>query len=163
MTIKNREQVVEQLAELLKKLDKEYNHYQTDIYMYVDDEGNGILDTFVNIGGNSWLDDDHYTLYCDKEHFDAYNGYYNDADTDYFAEIIGISVEQLEQETREYLGWDEDDEIKSSDIYDYLICTDTYSEQLQTEFESSIEEYSSEYMEKAEEIFEQFEESTVLL
>ena len=156
MTIKNREQVIEQLAEILMQLAKECHRYQTDIYMYIDENGNGSLNTFVNVGGNSWLDDDHYTIYSDKEHFDAYNGYYNDADTEFFAEICGFPVDQLEKETCEYLGWDADDEVDSSDVYKY--CTNTYWEQLQAAYEDAIDEYSSEYYENAEIIFSNFEE-----
>lgn len=158
MTIKNREQVIEQLAELLKQFDKECSHYQTDIYMYVDDDGNGSLDTFVNVGGNSWLNDDHFTIYSDKEHLDAYNGYFNDADTEFFAEICGLPVEQIEKETREYLGWDADDELRSSDVYQYIVHNDNYSEQLQAVYEQAVDEKSSEYYENAEIIFSNFEE-----
>lgn len=158
MTLNNREQVIEQLAEVLKQLDKESARYQTDVYMYIDENGIGTLDTFVNVGGNSWLNDNHYTIYCDREHLDAYNGYYDDADIDYFSEIIGISVEQLEQETREYLGWDDEDEITSANVFDYLTHTDTYEDKLQAEYESGIESLSAEYMERAEEIFSAFEE-----
>lgn len=86
--IKNREELIEQLADMMIDLDAEGNLYQTDIYLYVDDEGNGTLDTYQNVGGNSWLDDDHITIYSDMPH-------YNDIP----AEEYGVK----EEEYRDYL------------------------------------------------------------
>lgn len=173
MTINNREQIIEQLAELLKQFDKDGNDYQTDVYMYVDDQGNGMLDTFVNVGGNSWLDDDHYTVYSDKAHYEAYNGYYDNDTTESLAELLGISKDKLIEETKNHLiddlGYDEED-TEEADFYDVWrwltsnnYCPNDYEEKLQADYEARIEECSADYLERAEEIFEQFEESTVLL
>lgn len=67
IVIKNRAEIVEKLAEILHQFDVKHTNYQEDVYMYVDDNGNAKLDTFVNVGGNSWLDDNHYTLYRKHE------------------------------------------------------------------------------------------------
>lgn len=159
MKINNREEIIEQLAELLKQFDKDCNDYQTDVYMYVDEQGNGTLDTFVNVGGNSWLNDDHYTIYSDKPHYEAYAGHYDNDSVRDFAELLEISVEQLEQETRDFLGFDSDDPVNSSDVFSFLTSegAEKYSEKLQANYEERVEECSPDYVETAEEIFENFE------
>ena len=68
MKINNYEDVCSKLVDTLCTLDAEASDFQTDIYLYVDDDGNGTIDTYVNVGGNSWLNDDHITLYADKPH-----------------------------------------------------------------------------------------------
>ena len=70
MIIKNREQIIDELVEMLIQFDLDCNQYDTDVYLYLDDEGNAELDTFVNPGGNGWLDDDHYTIYTDKQRYE---------------------------------------------------------------------------------------------
>ena len=71
-TLKNREAIVAKLAEMLKKFDLELNRYNTDVYLYYDKEKQTAeLDTFINVGGNSWLNDDHYTIYTDREHYET--------------------------------------------------------------------------------------------
>ena len=71
MIIKNRIEVVQQLAEILRKFDIELNPYDTDVYLYYDSEAQtATLDTFVNVSGREWLDDDHYTIYTDRQHHD---------------------------------------------------------------------------------------------
>ena len=47
---------------------KNYNRdYQNDLYVYVKRDENGVLsfstETFENVGGNSYIDDDHFTLF----------------------------------------------------------------------------------------------------
>ena len=37
-TLKNREAIVEKLAEMLKKFDMQLNEYQTDVYLYYNEE-----------------------------------------------------------------------------------------------------------------------------
>lgn len=70
LRLKNHEEVYEALIEQLKEFEIDKNKYQTDVYLYVKD-GMGSIDTFTNVGGNSWLDDDHITIYIDKEHFET--------------------------------------------------------------------------------------------
>lgn len=67
LRLKNHDEVYEALVEQLKEFAITKNKYQTDIYLYVKD-GNGTVYTFTNVGGNSWLNDDHTTIYSDKEH-----------------------------------------------------------------------------------------------
>ena len=58
----NRDEVVEDLGKILARLDIERPEYQVDVYLYIDEDGKGELDEFVNVGGNSWLADDHITV-----------------------------------------------------------------------------------------------------
>jgi len=40
--------------------------YEVDIYAYINDEEEEMevtFETFTNVGGNSWLNDDHFTIY----------------------------------------------------------------------------------------------------
>ena len=71
MTLKNYDEVKEQLVELITDFEIRKNRFQTDVYLYIDENGTGTLDTFVNVGGNSWIDDDHITIYSDREHYET--------------------------------------------------------------------------------------------
>lgn len=68
--INNAEELRSNLISILKTLDRQHNNFQTDIYLYLDSNGNGKLDTFVNIGGRSWLNDDHLLLGSDYPHYE---------------------------------------------------------------------------------------------
>ena len=70
LRLKNHDEIYEALVEQLKEFAISKNKYQTDVYLYVKD-GKGTIDTFTNVGGNSWLNDDHITIYSDKEHFET--------------------------------------------------------------------------------------------
>lgn len=67
-TLKNYDEVRETLIETIADLETRKNRYQTDIYLYIDENGHGTIDTFANVGGNSWLNDDHIKIYTDREH-----------------------------------------------------------------------------------------------
>ena len=51
--ITNQEQIINELADLLFMFDVNLNEYQTDVYLYIDDNGVGSLNLFCNVGGNS--------------------------------------------------------------------------------------------------------------
>lgn len=159
MTITNREEIVEQLTEMLMQFDKDCNQYQTDIYLYYDAENQTAeLDTFVNVGGNSWLNDDHYTIYSDREHYD--DGIFSwIQDKTEFADLLEIPVEQLEKETRDYNHYDVDDdeELEYCDYREYIKSNDEYMEKLTEAYNDSLEDYLSDYTEKAEYILDEFE------
>lgn len=77
MEVANRNEIIGTLADMLHEFDVNMNRYQTDVYMYIDDNGKARLTTFTNVGGNSWMDDEHYTLYTDKEHHEDMTDVYN--------------------------------------------------------------------------------------
>lgn len=105
--IKNLDEIIDNLSEMLFKFDLDLNSYQTDVYLYLDEDGNGRLDEFVNVGGNSWLDDDHITIYTDKEH---YNSIFDGYDTiGSLADAIEIPFDELKKRVMEDTGLDEDE------------------------------------------------------
>ena len=70
--ISNYDQILDELVNLLIDFDFDQNEYQTDVYMYIGEDGKARLDTFINVGGNSWLNDDHITIYSDKPHYEGW-------------------------------------------------------------------------------------------
>lgn len=86
--INNREEIVEKLAEMLVSFAKARNLYQTDVYLYYDVATcTASLGTYDNIGGNSWLDDDHYTIYIDHPHYNNDEEYDDDCIDDAYQEF----------------------------------------------------------------------------
>lgn len=61
MEIKNYNAVLEELIKLAIEHDVDHTSYQEDVYLYIKD-GEGSLYLFQNVGGNSWLNDDHITV-----------------------------------------------------------------------------------------------------
>ena len=68
--INNYNAIAEELTNMLIDLDVDHNDFQIDIYLYIREDGNAYLYQFTNVGGNSWLDDDHILVYQDKPHYD---------------------------------------------------------------------------------------------
>lgn len=155
MIIKNRAEIIEQLTALLMDFDKQQNSYQTDVYLYLEDQ-TAKLDTFVNVGGNSWLNDDHYTIYTDKEHYDdgVFSWIQNESE---FADILEIPADQLEEEVRKYSGAEDDEELQYSDYKQYISSNDEYMGKLTEAYNDALEDYYSDYAEKAEYILDRFE------
>lgn len=72
MEIINRAEIINELAEMIMQFDKERSDYCTDVYLYYDAENKTArLHLFGNPGGQSWIDDDHYTIYSDTAHFNT--------------------------------------------------------------------------------------------
>ena len=155
LTIKNREEIIDELVDMLVQFDKDCNSYQTDVYLYYDEENQTAeLDTFVNVGGNSWLNDDHYTIYSDKEHFETFWNWYQDSCE--FAAALEMTNTEFEYEVRHYLNIDTDIEIDWRDCRDYLKSNEQYVEILQAAYNDYIDEIRSDYVEKAYDIIERF-------
>lgn len=159
--IRNRDEIIEQLTELLMTFDKECNQYQTDVYLYFDrDTNTATLDTFVNVGGNSWLNDDHYTIYRDREHYEDWSDYYTE--TSDFAWGLDMSVEDFNKEVLDFLDLDDDEradyKIEYYDSYNYILSRKDYKAKLIAVYEDYIDEQRPDYAEQAEEIFEREED-----
>lgn len=157
MTIKNREELVNELAEMLMQFDKDCNQYQTDVYFYYDNRTQtGSLDTFTNVGGYSWLDDDHITIHTDKEHYD--DGAYSWIQNEYeMADILGIDIEQLIQEAKKACGYEDDEEIPYNEIERYAKSVEECNDALWEAYYELIEDYASEYDARAEEMISSLE------
>lgn len=63
--LKNYDEVLDEIIETMRELDRDAARFQTDIYLYIEN-GIGRVTTFVNVGGNSWLNDDHLLIYEHK-------------------------------------------------------------------------------------------------
>lgn len=155
--IENFDEINEELIELLKHFDKERNEYDTDVYLYYDEDTNTAkLDTFVNPGGNSWLNDDHYTIYTDKQRYDSFIDGYG-GEIGFIADVLNISIDQLYQETAEYIDIEDVDDIDYFDIEKYVTNNATYNDILYNYFCDSIDnDYNEYYSDLAEFIFDNF-------
>lgn len=154
MEIKNKEEVVRELADILRQFDKELNKYITDVYAYYDEEEKTVtLDTFENAGGNSWLDDDHTTIYRDEEH---YNNAVDVLETiDDIAEAVGVKKDDLIKEVAAEEELDED-EVDYYEVAKY--ATKNYKEEIQAAYEAKLDlDSDTNYIEKAEEIIDEYE------
>lgn len=156
IVIKNRNAIIEQLADMICQFDVEHTGYQEDVYLYIDKDGNATLDTFVNVGGNSWRNDDHYTIYRKPE---WYNGkisvseMFNDIDD--IAMALDTTSEELIKEAAEY--FEEDiDYIGYPEVSQYVV--ETNYEEVEQAYVDSLSDYKCEYLMQAEQIIEQFED-----
>lgn len=161
MIIKNREAVVSELTKMLIEFAKSMNSYQTDVYAYyIEETEEVVLTTFVNVGGNSWLKDDHYTIYTDEQHnetiFDSYDniGDLLACSTNYDTE----KAKEIERTIAKELEIDELDNYNYFDVRDYIKNNDELMENLTNNFSELIGEMESDFAEEAEEIISRFEE-----
>lgn len=92
MELKNYDELIPQIACMMMMHDKANTSYQEDIYLYVDADGNGRVELFQNVGGNSWLDDDHYTLHCLPERYASEDQCFEDD----FADYVDAATEILD-------------------------------------------------------------------
>lgn len=118
--MKNLDAVRETLAELLRTFDVDCNEYQTDIYAYYDPEEDTVeIDTFVNVGGNSWLNDDHIFVYADKPHYDSLVDMLISEESD-FADAAGMSLDDYKNKVAEHLEIDVED-VNYYDLKSYAV------------------------------------------
>lgn len=103
--------IMEQLVRILMDYDLEQIPFEEDIYLYFDsDNGEYEITTFTNPGGNSWLDDDHITLYTMRpENHPDYDGddlidFVNNAD-DWYIDLAESIFDQLKEEVAYELEW----------------------------------------------------------
>lgn len=74
-----------------------FTQNDVDIYMYIN-ENEIELDTYENVGGNSWIDDDHltiYTIFPSNEQYEDIFGSKTDF-IEYMKEVYGINVPDVE-------------------------------------------------------------------
>ena len=155
MIIKNLDSIIEQLTEMLMDFDRELNGYDTDVYLYYDEETETArLDTFVNVGGNSWLDDDHYAIYTDKQHYDTFLDFWNSIAE--FAESLGMTERELVENVAKYYHIDTED-VGYVDVHDWICDHEKAFDTLAEIYSDYIEnDLNAEYHEKAEEIMDRF-------
>lgn len=120
LELTNREEVIDEIADNIRRLDIEHNHYEVDLYLYMDETGRGTIAEFPNPGGNSWLADDHYLVYRQKQYCDNLADLYESADE--LCDRLNLDKREIAKEIAEYHGWSidcvEDDDIRRW-IWDY--------------------------------------------
>lgn len=154
--LKNHDAIVEELAEAIMNFDKErYTHYETDVYMYIEN-GSAKLCFFQNVGGNSWIPDEHFTIYTDKWVDGDLFSQIDDSEN-FISDALEITTDEVRAETAKYFNA-AIDEIDISDIEKW--AEETHLNKL-TDFynEFYIDEYRTDYLERAENIICDFEES----
>ena len=137
--ITNIREVLDALADRLEQDAIEELPYQVDIYLYIRD-GKAELDDFVNVGGNSWLDDDHYLLHTLPQHNDR--GCFDLFDSiPSAAEVLDVTEEYLIHRAWEYVYDEDPGELSSidySDVYDMIRHSEDLTDKLQAIFEEYV-------------------------
>lgn len=154
MEIKNRTELIHNLADLIAENESLLLPYQVDIYAYYDNETGIVeLSEFTNVGGNSWLNDDHYTIYVVKQSCNTVSDYYENASD--MAEAIGKDINTLRAETAEDLDCDLE-YVEDSDIKHYIM--QHYEEEITRAFrEWYMSEYEGQFLERAMEAVSEYE------
>lgn len=146
----NEGKLVDDLAELLWEFAKNMRPYQTDVYLYLDEEGKPYLDTFVNVGGNSWLNDDHLVIYRDEEHHDSiFEPWDNIGD---LADAVKMTKEELVAKVRADREICEDEDVEFWDCTQYIKDHDNLMDELQASYEEILNEYSGDFRDQAQDI-----------
>lgn len=157
--IQNWTDLVSALADRMLQADIDCNRYQTDIYLYVNDDGSWELRDFVNVGGNSWLQDNHITVWCDKEHHEDWYDWYQTIRE--FSDMLDMSEDDLKQTVLDWFNSNDDgitlelSDIYYSDVVEYLKSDDDEAQQLAARLKASYIDYLKElypnYLQSAEE------------
>ena len=153
----NAEELREELIEKLREFDKAMRNYQTDLYLYVDEETNtGEFWEFSNPGGNSWLNDDHYVMHVDQEHYESVFDWY--ACTGDVVEALGFADMNAFKEIMVQSGeYESTEEIEDWDIIDFIEDHEEYMEMLKEGYCNAIDECDS-YEDQADEDIRDFDE-----
>ena len=157
MEIKNRKQVIEQLTSLLYEIDCECRKCDTQIYLSIDDNGNGKLETY-NTVGNNWLVGDNL-FYVDTVNADS------DDCVDYMCsegvgdlcEILDIDYDDLIRKVRNYYDFSEDDKIEFIQCAQFVRDNNKYLEIVQDAYVDWLKDFMYEYRMKAETMIDDLE------
>ena len=158
--LKNRVEIVAQLAGILRQFDVDCNKYDTDVYLYYNaDTQTAELETFENVGGCNWMGDDHVCIYRDYEHVEPSMWDWVQTKRE-FSDLLGMSEEELAAEVGEY--YKDREEACKFNYYDYKMyvqSNDKYVLLISEAYEDFLNDIFAEYNEKAEEIINKFENS----
>ncbi len=149
--IENTEEIQQRLTEMLMEDAREMCRYQRDIYMYIDDNGRASLEWYINVCGNSWLDDDHILLHRCKEH---YEGIEDSIDgTAMLAEIINMTEAELVDRVCKDQEIDRDD-LQYADCISWALWV--YEDTIRAWYDECIEDARTDYEDQADEILRDF-------
>lgn len=151
--LKNRQAIVEEIIRMMMEHDMDHTRYQEDIYLYLYDDGTGEVTTFANVGGNSWLNDDHITVYQMPELYTDWTDFVPEIGD--IANVLEWDVNTLKERAAAWRcesGWQYDaDDMDYQDIRDFLNAHPSLLDQIKDAEETYIKtELYSEYMDKAE-------------
>lgn len=156
ITLKNYDEVLDGLKNILKDLDLRNSEHQIDIYLYLSKDGSGTLDTFYNVGGNSWINDDHICIYqrqprCDELWSDG------DWDMDDILTALNKNKKDIFEELRSAGKIDEDSDIEdiSDEDYRYYIRKNQEYNNILNEETAEGNDINGVYYEQARGIFEE--------
>lgn len=151
----NADDLIRELAELSMNWDKEHGYgCDYDIYLYIDENGVGELYEYPNAGGNSWLDDDHYTVtrfkYVPTDWSDCFQ------EISDIADALGMTREQLLADTLRYHmeqdpEWYEDytpDDMEYRDVRDFVNAE--FIDEIEAVYQECVDDQYAEYMEQAQ-------------
>lgn len=144
--------LVSELAEILRKFEIDLNPYQTDVYFYYDPDAKiGRLETFINVGGNSWINDDHVTIYRDLPHYDDVYDYFNNISE--FANALEISESDLIKAARKFKDFWVNFPIDRRDIIDYIKSDEKLADKVTAYYiDYYVDDFMTQFLGKAQEI-----------
>lgn len=157
--LKNHKAIVDKMANLLRGFDYDLCDYQQDVYLYYDaDTQTAELDVFVNVGGDSYLNDDHCTIHVDKEHFDnVFDRVLEDSDDKIqtLADILDITRQDLVQQTAKHFGYDVDD-VDDWSVIDYVKSNDDYYTAIWDAYDDMLDDRMCDYYDQAADIIDRW-------
>lgn len=159
MKLKNYDELIPQIARMMLEHDKAHTCYQEDIYLYVDENGTGTLKLFQNVGGNSWLDDDHYTLCslpeCNTDWTDTFQ------DLCSIADALGWTLETLLDRTAAWVSestgrYRYAADVEFNDVREFINEHYRLRVKIDDAEEQQFEDAFSDYVDEATEILDSF-------
>lgn len=152
MELDNYEELVEDLTSILMEIEKDLPSSQIDVYLYVED-GKGELDQFINAGGNSWRDDNHYTL-CkvDKSTQTMFDAFGTKKE---LSEAVGYDYDEFIDEVAEYADC-EPSEVGKADCISFIENSENLFYSLTFAYRERIDNAESDYREQAVQILDRF-------
>ena len=158
MELKNYDELIPQIARMMLDHDKDHTGYQEDIYLYVDADGVGKLKLFQNVGGNSWIDDDHHTVCSLPECFTDWTDTFQEISS--VADALGWTVDTLRERTAawfsEHIVYTAADDVNFRDARDFIENHQPLLDMMYEAESQCFEDAFSDYVEAATDILDSF-------
>lgn len=140
--------LIDDVAAWKMEQDKGCVDYQCDLYMHLSQDGSYTLETFVNVGGNSWSDDDHITLCSYTAESDMWDDIQDIAE---LADIIGEPLEYVIESVAEWASCDPEDVSLLDAIAWCKGCeNDAWCDRIDEAWRDRIDEFATCYYDWAE-------------
>lgn len=156
-TITNIAEVMDKAREIIVDALQNCYPYQTDVYLYVDEDGTATVDDFYNVGGNSWLDDDHITICKIPGNIDWFDMCHGDFKISQFADVLSIDVNTLAKETIQYMDEEEDYEPYDAEIKEYIRSNSEYMDILKNGYDEYVAtDWAQSFVDEAESVIKEW-------